>query len=439
MNLIVAVGGTGQMVAHYYVQLYLLNLVRAPFRLVVIDTDEAIGSLQRWADFLDLVGSSEEAGGAVSSLASIKAIRVQAVYAAQVAKSLTAHELDEMPASHPARAFFSTDELAQRTDMGLYARPALSAVLGFEQVLRRQPQELRVEDKSRIVLVGSLIGGTGAGLIPPLLSQLANAVQAREGVSIRAVLFGDYFQPTAGVIADDEKRFRSNKTLAAKALEQSAPSALHSFAFIEEPRMPSRDPAAEKRGADLPWPARDDPYWQGVCTLQHLLTETTRDAAAEFFDRDVNANRIEVPYDAAWQTLRDRLGVVQAICDKQVVRRMVAEPFCSKAWGEAFCGFVAGYLERAAKHQRQRGSASEFCAGVQRRATELWNGTPNSLGLRRFFPDVAIAEASPAAIRRTDWPSVSGQLDPVDFENPDRAHKIAASALLFRALKGGRQ
>lgn len=436
MNLIVAVGGTGQMVAHYYTHLYLLNAVREPFRLVVIDTDEVIGSLQRFADFLTLVALGQEPGASRTAIASIETIRVQATMAAQVSRSLAARDAGDLPASHPSRVWFSSDALAQTTGMGLYARPALATVLAFEEIIGKHADRLRIDDGSRVMIVGSLIGGTGAGLMTPLLSRLARQTQAKNNVSIRAVLFGEYFQPKSNVINSDEKRFRSNKVLGCTALAESAPSDLHSFVFIEEPRMPERDPSKEKTGIDVIWPPVDAPYWQGVCSLQHLLTETTRDAHTEFFNREVTPDTNAVSHDAALQLLAQRLGVTDAMVGNDVVPRLAAEPFCERTWGRTLPPFLGRYLNRIV---RAAGiPAGEFSKGVQRAITDQWNGRGEIKPLRRMFPPVTGLPATPAMLRDTNWPRVSEQLDPQNFKNPERAYAITAACVLFHALKGGR-
>ena len=436
MNLIVAVGGTGQMVAHYYIHLYLLNAVREPFRLVVIDTDEVIGSLQRFAGFLTLVASGQETGASRAAIASIETIRVQAAMSAQISRSLAAQDAGDLPANHPSRAWFSNDSLAQTTGMGLYARPALATVLAFEEVIGRHADTLRIHDGSRVLIVGSLIGGTGAGLIAPLLSRLARQTQVRNNVSIRAVLFGEYFQPKSNVINADEKRFRSNKVLGCTALSQSAPSDLHSFVFIEEPRMPERDPSKEKTGIDVVWPTVDAPYWQGVCSLEHLLTEATRDANTDFFKREVTPNTNAVSHDAGLQLLAQRLGVTDAMAGNDVVRRLAAEPFCERTWGRTLPPFLGHYLNRTVRAAGIR--TDVFSRGVQRAITDQWNGRGEIKPLRRMFPPVMELPATTTMLRDTDWPRVSQQLDTRDFKNPERAYAITAACVLFHALKGGK-
>jgi len=51
-RVIVAIGGTGQMVLHYYTQLFLVGMVRQPFRALVFDTDDFSPSLQFLSDYL---------------------------------------------------------------------------------------------------------------------------------------------------------------------------------------------------------------------------------------------------------------------------------------------------------------------------------------------------------------------------------------------------
>ena len=55
MSKVLAIGGTGQLVAHYYLQLYLLGVISAPADLVVIDTDDIIPGIHRIKTFLELL------------------------------------------------------------------------------------------------------------------------------------------------------------------------------------------------------------------------------------------------------------------------------------------------------------------------------------------------------------------------------------------------
>src|SRR5512145_1226874 len=92
MDLVVALGGTGQLVLHYLAQWHLLGLEAdtGPMRALVIDQDQPLASLR-------------------------------------FAQSLLAGEAPH--ALHPARALFDRATLAQEVGEGLYGRPCLAPVL----------------------------------------------------------------------------------------------------------------------------------------------------------------------------------------------------------------------------------------------------------------------------------------------------------------------
>src|SRR5947207_11637384 len=149
-HIIIAVGGTGQMVLHYYTQLYLLGVINTPFQARIVDADEQYKSLSLLSTFLDEVLAGKDP--TVSGIAAINYRQVKAANAATVGEAVTG--LREVLPHHPATAFFDVTCLTKNTIQGLYARPALSTVIGAEYLELFQDG---VPHDSHIVVVGSII------------------------------------------------------------------------------------------------------------------------------------------------------------------------------------------------------------------------------------------------------------------------------------------
>jgi len=243
-RVIIAVGGTGQMVLHYYVQLFLVGYISEGFQAFVLDSANALRSLEYLSGFFNDV---RLALGPVSDQEGVPEIRFirleQGKQGMKVAEMLMQAPLPSNPGfHHPAQAFFSRDALNQDVRQGLYARPALSTVMALETALR-QIDPLRLPRDAKVVLVCSCIGGTGGGIAVPLLWYLTNMPGAQ--LQVRAVLLGEYFRPRPGeTVGQDVSRFRSNRIGFLKALEQAV-GAIQRYAFIEEPKMTERDPEKE--------------------------------------------------------------------------------------------------------------------------------------------------------------------------------------------------
>src|SRR5207244_1404030 len=110
-----------------------------------------------------------------------------------------------------------------------------------------------------VVIVGSVTGGTGGGLTAPILDaiRLFAKRENTENVKIRAVFFGEYFTPKAGLIQDDVIRFQSNQTMVLRSIgEAEASEDIHSYNIVGGPGFKGgfeRKPEKEKEGKNLPW------------------------------------------------------------------------------------------------------------------------------------------------------------------------------------------
>jgi len=202
---IIAIGGSGQMVAHLYANLFLTGFIREPFRLLVVDTDQLSPSLARLADFFEDV---RRAAGpqAAPQIAEIEYLRVSSDMAGSVEEILTGGQdiaINEFV--HSVQAFFAAEDRKQSVKEGLFARPALSAVLSPSKLWERLRH---IPKGARIGVVSSSIGGTGGGLTLPVIAYLQN--QRDGNYQIRAVFMGQYFKPDPGVKTDQLETFKSN-------------------------------------------------------------------------------------------------------------------------------------------------------------------------------------------------------------------------------------
>ncbi|HWW77798.1 MAG TPA: hypothetical protein VNZ44_20505, partial [Pyrinomonadaceae bacterium] len=274
---IICVGGTGQMVLHYYLQLYLLGVIQHPFEAVVVDTDDIISSIKTTKKLFDDLQYGPGPGQALGAqVPVIQSIKIGTQMAATPIEVLTGRK-DADP--HPVQAFFNRETLEQPLKHGLFARPALSSVITQDPL---RSTALRPRANSTLVIVGSILGGTGGGLTAPIIDTILSRIK-REGVArvqMRAVLFSEYFTPDDKIIGGSLVRFKSNQALVMRSIREALED-VHSFHIVGGPGTDTalkRAPQDEKKGEHLSWPEEEtSPFWQGAKALEHLLTETTKD------------------------------------------------------------------------------------------------------------------------------------------------------------------
>lgn len=438
---IIAVGGTGQMVAHYYLQLALLGAGVRNARISIVDTDQSLRSLRYLEDsFLPLI----EYGLGVDE----RLERVPRVDTIQVRPRLQGNDIMHLLTmtnppegegfEHEVQAYFTREMLSQAANQGLFARPALSAVVALAPLLRAL-DTAGLEDNTRIVLVSSCIGGTGGGLTVPLLFRLQSLARSRTNVSLRLVLLGRYFEFQQGVVGDEQNRFESNKTLFLKALSESVAD-LHSYAFIENVRMPGRDQRNEADARHMPWPEIERPYWKALTAVHYLLTESARAMQPDFSAKCVaeNEHAGAIRRDEADRLLHDALGRVNALIQRKLVLAAEREPFPARQWGRPFANLIGAYYRRALAGAGGDARALDGAAQrVQEELMRVWAPPRAEYGLGTLFPQIACRTASPNQMRSTGWL----QMPDAGAGMPDakRAATAMAATLLLSAIGyGGR-
>jgi hypothetical protein len=441
---IVAVGGTGQMVLHYYLQLYLLGVIKDPFDTVVVDTDAINPSIEAVQKFLRELQYGSEPSDALgqTKIPVIETIRTKSTGGDTALELLTGQKIWNDPEPHPAHAFFNKDTLRQSLKQGLFALPALSSLLS-QEVLR--DKMLRPISNSTIVIVGSVTGGTGGGLTAPLFDAI-RLFAKRETIAktkIRAVLFGDYFRPDEGNIKEDVIRFQSNQTMVLRSFsEAEASEEMHSYHIVGGPGVKAeitRKPNREK-GKNIPWPEGDsNPFWQGAQAVEYLLKDTAMQKMAEFEDREVPKFRPPFSLDYAQQRLRMALQIGKMLIKKKAVIRLCHDPWARWIWGEGMMDIAAHFWHIAAVKEGGRARVKAFPYDLQRALKKVWEGEAEEFGLQDVFPTASKSgTVRPGDIARIGWPEVGeGIWDEGLFDDTEKVARRAAATLLFWILREG--
>jgi hypothetical protein len=436
MTKIIAIGGTGQLVAYHYLQLYLLGVVADTFELVVVDTDKILDGIVRIQSFLNLLRVSEGDEGAIGApIPTVATLRIPAPEG-------NAFELlsgmKEVPADHPVRAFFDRESAQQPLAQGLYARPALSAVVPRQQLSDALLMPAR---ESMTVAVGSIIGGTSGGLMAPTVDRMKSLTFTHDiKTRLRAVLFGQYFEP------DEERgiqaiRLQSNELAVMKTAEESL-DRLDLYRVIGGPDSPkSRRMTEKEKDKNMPWPDHEEhPVWDGVKALDFLLTDTVMPFRDRFQDREVTSFNPRFSLKDARERLKSGLSVARALIKHRVLHKMATEPFLGYLWGEKLPALVSHYWRTAAKAGGGLDRVQSFVKDVEGHMDSLWAGQGDEWGVSDVFPTLtSIHAVKPGRVAEVKWPdsATAPQFDRRIFVSADETAKRAAAVLLFWGLRTG--
>jgi hypothetical protein len=429
MKRIFAVGGTGQIVLHYYFQLYLTGVVGEPFDAVVVDTDEILPSLDRTGRFLRDLQYHDAPGNALfGTIPTLSFVKIQPP-GESAGAVLTGMRT---PARSPVRAFYDRESLEMKVDFGLFGRPALSATLSVSAL---EDQALAPGD--RAVVVGSIIGGTGGGLIAPVLSRLRDvARQTHATEHLRAVLLGEWFKPTAGVLRGDERRFQSNEA-AVRTTIGAAISDLYSYVLLDRGDYLEVREKADEKGRNLTWPTPGEPLWDAVLGLHHQLTDTTTQVYTSFAEKRVRKQAFSSKLGEATRCRDDALDLTNAAVKRNVVALVGSEPVPSRIWGAGLTGLLVHFW-RIARAVEGSESASSFASTVNRQVKELWNGTAESWGMRHVFPSTTRpSKVKPYRYRQAPLAQPTKAWSRTRFPDHDTIGARAAATVLFSLLRAG--
>lgn len=421
MDKIIAVGGTGQDVLQLYLLAYLCGAVTKPFEALIVDADELRPGIETIKTFLDATILDP------STLTGFGAQIPQITYAnarpngTRVAEVLLGYQPETMQTA--AHAFFDDENLMQTVDKGLFARPALSSVLSGDLVDER----LLLPDRDgRVYVVGSVLGGTGGGMLARIIDAVAD-VGARHGIEpkIRAVVFGEYFEPTPGLI--ERSRMRSNQFMVLRSLAAGA-AHLHSYAIIDAADghlVQDRTPMNVDR---LPIPAQQtDPIWKGVNALHWIRHDEVTAAAREFPDREKEPRTV-----LRVDEVRSRLVRASSACDtlvKQNLPGLVSdEPWASRVWGDRLVHFHRNVM-RGFRSQSEDVSRSRPIEELRRAIDQLWRESSASRGLSGLMPE-ASERIRPEYFRSLAWPARAETI-----ANLDAAATRVGANYLFHCMR----
>lgn len=436
MRKIIAIGGTGQLIAFHYLQLYLLGVVQEPFELVVIDTDDINKGLLRLGDYLDLLrtmeGRSTSFGFALPTLVTQK-INVPDATAAE---SLSG--LKNVPIDHPVRAFFDRESIQQPLKQGLYARPALSSVISRAQI---SDALLMPAKDSTTVAVGSIIGGTSGGLLEPMLDRMKVLSYMHEIKSrVRAVLFAQYFDPDEGR-GIEAVRLQSNELLVMKTAREALDQ-LDLFCIVGGPNTPRMKRLTDReKEKNLPWPELEEhPVWNGITSLEFLSMDTVMPFRDRFEDREVTTFQKPFTLALARQRLTLAVCIVRALLNKKLLERMVLEPWLPAIWGKRLPALVSHYWRIAARAAGGWDRVESFAIDIQQAVEALWKGEGDDWGVGDVLPSVTTAHAvSPQRFSEVRWPEIDSRpiTDSRLFLSAPETARRAAAVLLFWSLRTG--
>lgn len=436
MNLIFAVGGTGQEILHHINTLFLSGAIKESFAAHVVDTDKMYGGLSYLEAFYRHSGSVLKdlyhRGHPIQPPPQITLMRCGGFGTGTINEQLAGRALSTtLGYENTLNAFFSRGDLSQQTQEGLFARPALSSVLVAETVLERINEPL-VANAKRIFVVGSMIGGTGGGLIVPILAKLQAICQP--GTSLFCIAMGEYFNPDEGRLDNAVTRFKSNWLMTRTLLEHAVPK-LRKYALIEGPKLQVKSvlPTTE-----APFPTEQNPFWSAVVAYKHLAEDTTTDQGHTFSANAVSQEAMNsaLSYADATQGIDNARTQLSALQRHSPIRAICHEPFPRTCWGN-FADYSSSII---ALHKKGRGldaNPSSFLSDIQKQintGVRLSKEHPE-LSTMGLFPGRAIEPGTPSSFRSLAWPDLGP--DPIGgaFNNKDDSAQAAAAATNYCAAR----
>jgi hypothetical protein len=434
------------MVLEYYCQLWICGVIQSPFHAVVLDTDSLNRPLAAAQVLFDALRINESGNGAWGTqVPTISAIRPQSPENTQVSRLLAGEDIAQLPALHPVRAFFDTSALHQDIQQGLFAKPALSSTLSLEELT---PDALHLPPAqtadAKGVVVGSFLGGTGAGLIAPLLDCMRAAkASQRTNLSLRAVLFGEYFPPNERIVSRDS--LRSNKLMASRALEEAG-TILLSFCVIGEEEsqfLPyPRDPSSEKTEPP-PWPASSrHPYWLGALAVDAFLREGSIQAVPVLSNREVAitekgfaGTEWTITINGAQKRIKQAVGRASAIIEHEVLHRMARDPLAVNIWGQGLTTLLKTFWDVTKVNSGD--ALPVFLPEVGVAIKEAFENEETGLNMRLFPKSLQPDRAAQRALVEAPWPNpLFENFSEHLFRGKEDSERRAAATILTAALRG---
>ncbi len=307
----------------------------------------------------------------------------------------------------------------------------LSSVLVADSVLQRLNEPMLASAK-RVFVVGSMIGGTGGGLIVPVLAKL-QALCGPE-TSLFCIALGEYFKPDEGVLDNAVTRFRSNWLMTRSLLEKSVPK-LWKYSFIEQPKLEKKVPFPE---TDAPFPTEQNPFWRAIVTYKHLAEDTTMDRGHDFASNAVDweTARSALSYAAATQCIDNARAQISILQEYSPLVSYCQEPFPAACWGK-FSEFASAIIALHKKGRKVDANPREFLNSVQRQINSglrlsVEHPSNYTLGL---FPGRAVAALTPTSFRSLAWPELGPDPLAASFGSKDDSAISVAAATSYCAAR----
>ncbi len=435
MDLLICLGGTGQLVLHYALQWHLLGLESdtGPLRALVIDQDQSLASIRFTAGFFARLSDTRGLLPCGEAAPWIREARLEIADSHARLETLLAGETAH--ALHPARAFFDRGSLAQEVTEGLYGRPCLAPVLWprhaepIRHALDAACQEGAGSGHAlRATIVGSIVGGAGGGLLLPVVKHL---LAQPMNVQVSAVLLERWFHaPTLS--ADLGRRQDANRAGVLRTLNEELQTAsrflLHHLVVLNgsEPRNEEE----EKRAQRLPWPEATHPLGAACFAVHRILRERVADNPVRITDMTLPPAEMAAAWSAARDAQRRGSAAVRTLITESVIERMASDPAAGLIWGRKLTETLAQFWELWSRSRPSE--AAVFPRRVDSELRRWLTAAPYSLG--SLFPQGDRAHGAEALRRAaTNLPAAIPNAGA-----SERLPERAALHLLYHLLQGAK-
>lgn len=432
-HVIIAVGGTGQLLLTHYCQLFVTGQVNQPFRAIVLDTDRFSRRLSLFQKFFQDARNGGRNPNSIPEILWRPLERDVAAPGNQIKDVFGARELSDGGYQHPVQALLGRGTLVQSAAEGLFSRPCAAAFLlpGTDTMISGAD----IGSGATVVLAASAVGGTGGGLTVPLLCQVQRIADATQGVRMRAVLLGEYFVPSAGVLDQETLRFQSNKRWLLQSIAYSADRLEH-IAWLDPDRnadrLPQRDANNELDGLRVPWCEENKAPWQGTAALEYLLNDSIHDVAPDFAAREIRPEIFSPVFQqrTCLQRLHTAASRANTFVRKQVPTLVAQEALPGRVWGDRLPFLLSRYYRLAQRHRPEL-TVSSFSAGLCLALRSYWTELQGAL------PPFDKEHVSVGQISRVSWDPPDSQTPDASFRNDADANRCTAAALLDLILRHG--
>jgi hypothetical protein len=294
-------------------------------------------------------------------------------------------------------------------NVGLFGRPALAPSLWQDAAWGGQARK-DLDDaveacggpaRTRAVVVGSLLGGTGGGLAIPVLDHLVRDLRTSQ---VSAVFLGRYFDCPKEQADLYESNWSALGNEIRERYDDGGSFAIRRVALIgaEPSGLRRRDASQETQARRIPGPAADgahaDPLaeacWAMIDALNNLVPAAP--ASPEAAVIDVERHR---------QAIRDLWREAEARRDQAfaAIRQLSQPGFVTGVSADVFGGYLFGYRlldflgTSVARYAQATGPAVDFLPALERELQQVWSSGAYSLEM--LFPPVS-GDVSRSEFRR---------------------------------------